>query len=46
MTHNCRGSLSKQELNPFKLATAKVYTPSGLKDQQWGKCVIAIDKFL
>ena len=27
--------------------TFKLYpTPPGLKDQQWGKCVIAIDEFL
>ena len=52
VNRNCRGSQGKQGLNPSKLATVKKYTfklyptPLGLKDQQWGKCVIAIDKFL
>jgi len=49
---NCRGSRRKEGLNPSKLATVKEYifklypAPPGLKDQQWGKCVIPIDKFL
>ena len=52
VNRNCRGSRGKQGLNPSKLATVKQYTfklyptPPGLKDQQWGKCVIAIDEFL
>ena len=52
VNRNCRGSRGKQGLNPSKLATVKEYTfklyptPPGLKDQQWGKCVIAIDEFL
>ena len=52
MNSNCRGSRGKQGLNPSKLAAVKGYTfklyptPPGLKDQQWGKCVIAIDDFL
>ena len=52
VNRNCRGSRGKQGLNPSKLATVKEYTfklsptPPGLKDQQRGKCVIAIDEFL
>ena len=52
VNRNCRGSRGKQGLNPSKLATVKEYTfklyptPPGLKDMQWGKCVIAIDEFL
>ena len=52
VNRNCRGSRGKEGLNPSKLATVKDYTfklyptPPGLKDQQWGKCVIAIDEFL
>ena len=52
VNRNCRGSRGKEGLNPSKLATVKEYTfklyptPPGLKDQQWGKCVIAIDEFL
>ena len=52
VNRNCRGSQGKEGLNPSKLTTVKEYmfklypTPPGLKDQQWGKCVIAIDEFL
>ena len=52
VNRNCRGSRGKQGLNPSKLATVKEYTfklyptPPGLKEQQWGKCVVAIDEFL
>ena len=52
VNRNCRGSRGKEALNASKLATVKAYcfklypTPPGLKEQQWGKCVIAIDEFL
>ena len=52
VNRNCRGSRGKEGLNSSKLATVKEYTiklyptPPGLKDQQWGKCIIAIDEFL
>ena len=49
---NCRGLRGKEKLDPVELETVEKYTfrlyptPSGLKDQQWGKCIIAIDEFL
>ena len=52
VNRNCRGSRGKEGLDAVKLAAVKKYTfrffptPVGLKDQKWGKCVIAIDEFL
>lgn len=52
VNRNCRGSKGKEALDSSKLATVKEYcfkmypTPPGLREQQWGKCVIAIDEYL
>ena len=49
---NCSGSLGKEALEPKKLTKVKQYTfnmypsPSTQKEQQWKKCVIAIDESL
>ena len=52
VNRNCRGSKGKEALDSSKLTTVKEYwfkmypTPPGLREQQWGKCVIAIDEYL
>ena len=52
VNRNCRGSKGKEALDSSKLTTVKEYcfkmypTPPGLKEQQWGKCIIAIDEYL
>ena len=52
VNRNCKGTRGKEPLEPTKLAkvrecTFKIYpTPSTLKEEQWKKCVIAIDEYL
>ena len=52
INRNCRGSKGKEALDSSKLTTVKEYcfkmypTPPGLREQQWGKCIIAIDEYL
>lgn len=52
VNRNCRGSKGKEALDSSKLSTIKEYcfklypTPPGLREQRWGKCVIAIDEYL
>ena len=47
---NCRGTRGKEPLQPDKLARVRVYffspTSSTLKEEQWKKCIIAIDEYL
>ena len=49
---NCMGSWGKVPLEPSKLKRVKHYTfrmypmPSTQKEQQWKKCIIAIDEYL
>ena len=52
VNRNCKGSRGKRALDPNKLSSVKAYcfklfaTPPALKEQQWRKCIIAIDEFL
>ena len=52
VNRNCGGSRGKEALEPTKLAKVKEFTfkmyptPSTLKEEQWKKCVIAIDEYL